>query len=77
MKQPRKYHVFVTVSPTKRNGVSEKFTGRVGTADTRDEAYALIPKDRHAMNDTFGGLIDAPGDGGRKYQVFEATWREV
>jgi hypothetical protein len=77
MKQPRKYHVFVTVAPTKKNGMSKPFTGRVGSADTIEEARKLIDEDRRAMNNTYGGLIDAPGSRGREYQVFEAAWTEI
>jgi hypothetical protein len=77
MKEPKRYHVYVTVTPTKQNGLTEPYIGRVGPADTIDDALDLIKKDRLAMQDTFGGLIDAPGDSGRKYQIFEATWREI
>jgi hypothetical protein len=70
MKQPRTYHVYVTVSPSKRNGLTEPVTGRVCTADTIAEADAAIQNDRVE----FARL---GFDGARTYQTFKAEWQEV
>ena len=77
VKAPRKYLVVVTVTPTKRNGLSKPFTSRVCAANTIDEALAGIRQDRISVCDTYNGLIDAPGNSGREYQIFEATWQEI
>jgi len=75
--QPKAIAVFVTVHPNKRNGVTKKFSARVASCDTVDQARALIADDRRAMGDTFGGLIDAPGSAGREYHIFRAEWTEI
>jgi hypothetical protein len=77
VKAPRKYLVVVTVTPTKRNGLKTPFTSRVCGANTIKEALAGIEQDKRDICGTLGGLIDAPGIGGREYQVFEATWKEI
>lgn len=77
IKAPSSYAVFCTVHPNKRNGITEKFTHRVGPAASIEDAREKIANDRKAMRNTFGGLIDAPGDSGRVYQVFKAEWTEV
>lgn len=78
MKAPRPILVTVSIVPNKKNGLMKPIDGaRVGGCNTLEEARALIAKDRREMNDTLGGLIDAPGTAGRTYQVFRAEWTEV
>ena len=74
---PPPIYVFVTVTPTPKNGLSKPFTSRVGTCHKPGDIAGLIAKDRRAMNDTFGGLIDAPGTSGRSYRAFRAEWTEI
>lgn len=75
--KPKAITVFVTVQPNGRNGLTKPFGARIGACDTVDEAKAMIANDRREMNDTLGGLIDAPGSSRRTYQVFRAEWNEV
>lgn len=75
---PGNYAVFVTVKPNKRNGITREFTARVGAYQTETLARAAIVKDREAMCNTFGGLIDAPGNTGRSYRIFKSNgWTEL
>lgn len=74
---PPPIYVFVTVPADPKRGISEAFTGRVGTCATEAEIAGLIAKDKRAMADTFGGLIDGVSTKGRVYRAFRAEWTEV
>jgi hypothetical protein len=74
---PAPYVVYVTVAPTKRNGITKPHTARVGAAGSIKEAQELIADDKKAMGETFGGLIEAPGTTGRAYSIFKANWQAV
>lgn len=75
--QPAPLVVYCTVAPTERNRLEAPYTHRVGPAFTLEGAKKVIADDKEAMRNTLGGLIDAPGAGGRTYRVFEAKWTEV
>lgn len=74
---PGKYQVIVDVVPTKKNGLRKPFSSRVGGSKDLVGARKLIADDQNAMKSTYGGLIDAPGVGGRTYRVYECTYTEV
>jgi len=75
--RPPAIYLFVTVKPTKKNGMTETITGRVGTCQHESEIPALIAKDRRDMGQTFGGLIEPASMEGRTYRAFRAEWSEI
>lgn len=76
--KPARYRVLCYVTPTKKNHISKPLIIKVGDAKTIMDAEALIAKDRASMNETFGGLLDAPGSSGRHYEIFEAVdWKKL
>jgi len=74
---PSPIYVFVTMMPTKKNGLREEYTSRVGTCREASEIAGVIAKDRAAMRNTFGGLIDPGNSSGRSYRAFKAEWTEL
>jgi hypothetical protein len=74
---PAPVHVFVTIAPDAKRGTRDYYTGRVGTCRTPEEVPAMIAKDRAAMNDTLGGLIEPGQTSGRTYRAFRAQWEEL
>jgi hypothetical protein len=75
--RPAPYYVYVTVSPTKRNGIAKAFTSRAGVAHDEAGILKVIQDDLTEMGKTFGGLIDPVGVEGRSYRAFKAEWTEV
>jgi len=74
---PPAIYVFVTVKPNGKNGLTEPFTGRVGTCQTEAEVASIIRKDLKAMGETFGGLFEPMNTSGRTYRAFRASWTEL
>jgi hypothetical protein len=74
---PKPYVVYVTITPTKANGLRETMTSRVGPAASIDDAKRIIASDKKAMTETYGNMIEPPGIKGRTYQIFEANWNDV
>jgi hypothetical protein len=75
--KPSPIHVYVTIKPTKTNGLKEPYTGRVGLCNDMVEAKRLIASDKAAMGNTFGGLVDAVTTTDRTYRAFKAEWTEI
>jgi len=75
--RPATIQVYCTVEPTKRNGLKVKHTHRVANCNDESEIAGIIARDRNAMTNTFGGLIDSPGIAGRSYRAFRAEWTEI
>lgn len=74
---PKPYAVYVTITPTKANGIKETMFARVGMAKDVADAKSIIARDKKEMGETYGGMIEAPGVKGRSYQIFKANWQEV
>jgi hypothetical protein len=74
---PKPYMVYVTITPTRANGLTKTITSRVGPANSIDDANRLIADDKKEMGETYGGMIEAPGVKGRTYQIFRANWEDV
>lgn len=75
--KPQPIHVYVTIRPTKSNGLTAPFTGRVGFCHSTEEAKRLIAADKAAMGNTFGGLVDPVSTNDRTYRAFKAEWTEI
>lgn len=75
--QPAEYVVYVTIVPTKENGMKEQITSRVGVAHSIDGCRAVVKRDLQDMGNTFGGLIAPAPIKGRAYRFFKAQWTEV
>lgn len=75
--RPPAIYVFCTAKPTKKNGMTETMTWRVGTCHRESEIPAMIAKERRDMGQTFGGLIEPASMEGRTYRAFRAKWTEI
>jgi hypothetical protein len=74
---PKPYVVYVTSVPTKKNGLKETYTSRVGPATSVDDARRLIAKNKRDLGETYGSMIEAPDQSGNTYQIFKANWEDV
>jgi hypothetical protein len=74
---PSPIYVFVTVHPTKRNGLKKPHSSRVGVCQHESEIAKMVKDDLREMSNTFGGLIESAGTQGRYYQAFRAAWTEI
>lgn len=77
---PAVYAVFVEVAHYPNCGFkpTEKMIGRVGAAHTLEDAEKLIAKDKRAMGETYGGLIEPVRLKGRTYHIHKCGgWEKV
>jgi hypothetical protein len=75
--RPPVIQVYCTQQPTKKNGMTETMTWRAGVCQDASEVASVITKDRKAMGETFGGLIEPVSLEGRSYRAFRAEWTEI
>lgn len=73
---PAPFVIYVTVAPTRKNGLTTPHTARIGAATNLEGVKNMIADDRASARRTFGGLIE-PSTSERTYRIFRAAWTEV
>ena len=72
---PKPYHLYCSVPSDDKPG--ELYTFRVGNYNAFEDLAPAIERDKAAMRNTFGGLIEPGRTHARTYRAFRAEWTEV